>query len=750
MSAHALSRRDMLRGALLVGFTLPLLGGPARAANRVKQGYDPGDDTAPPAPFAPGGFVRIDANGIRLIMLNVEMGQGIYTSEAMLIAEELEVGLDQVTLEAAPPDESLYQQPLLKLQATGGSTSIRGAWAPLRQAGAAARTMLVTAAATQWGVDPASCTAKNGVVTHAASGQSLPYTALAASAGQLPVPKDVKLKDPKDFTLIGKSLPRLDTPGKVDGSALFGMDIRVPGMKIATVNACPIFGGTLAHVDPAPALAVPGVRQVVTTENCVAVVGDHFWAARQGLAALDIAWNPGPNATLTTGAIRQQLVTASTQGTPIVAKHDGDTHGTLDRAAKRVDSVYTLPFLSHAPMEPINTTLHIRPDGADIWVGTQVPTRAQAAVMKVTGLPKEKVFLHNQLIGGGFGRRLFEDSIVQAAQIAKQVDGPVKIIWSREEDIQQDVFRPMYQDRISAALDAQGKPTAWWHRITSGTVMASFAPPVMPTRTSLDPDAVESAADLPYDMPQMLVEWVRQDPPEHFPIGWWRGVGPAHNVFVVESFMDELAHAAGTDPLAFRRALLDKNPRSRAVLDLAAEKAGWGQKLGPRMGRGISLHDSFGSFLAVILDVEVTPAGEIRLHRAVAAVDCGMTVNPNTVAAQVEGGLIFGLSAALYSGIEVKDGRVTQSNFNNYRVLRIDEAPAVEVHHIQSADPPGGIGEAATTSAFPALGNAIFAATGVRLRDLPFSREKLRIQGSDGRVAMATPAGDTQLASARN
>ncbi|HEY0183924.1 MAG TPA: molybdopterin cofactor-binding domain-containing protein [Rhodopila sp.] len=380
-----------------------------------------------------------------------------------------------------------------------------------------------------------------------------------------------------------------------------------------------------------------------------------------------------------------------------------------------------------------------------------MPSRAQAAVMKVTGLPKDKVFLHNQLIVGGFGRRLFEDSIVQAAQIAKQVDSPVKIVWSREEDIQHDVFRPMYQDRISAALDAKGMPAAWWHRVTSATVLAVFVPQAMPNRTSLDPDTVESARDIPYDVPQMLVEWVRQDPPEHFPIGWWRGVGPAHNVFVVESFMDELAHEAGIDPLEYRRALLGKNPRGRAVLDLAADKAGWGQPLGPRTGRGIALHDSFGSYLAVILEVEVTPSGEIRLRRAVAAIDCGMTVNPNTVAAQIEGGLIFGLSAALYSGIEVKDGRVTQSNFNNYRVLRIDEAPAVEVHHIQSAEPPGGIGEAATASAFPALGNAIFAATGVRLRDLPFSREKLRIPGGDGRVAMAAPAdADLRLASARN
>ncbi|MEJ1974703.1 MAG: xanthine dehydrogenase family protein molybdopterin-binding subunit [Acetobacteraceae bacterium] len=736
------SRRDLLKGALLVGFVLPLLGGKARAANAIRQGYDPADDSAPPAAFAPGGFVRIDEHGVRLIMLNVEMGQGIYTAEATLIAEELEVGLDQITLEAAPPDDRFYIQPLLKIQATGGSTSVRGAWEPLRRAGASARVMLVGAAAAQWGVDPATCTVQRGVVTHGPSGRSLPYTALAAAASQQPEPKTVTLKDPAQFTLIGKSQKRLDTPGKVDGSAQFGIDVRVPGMKIATVAACPTLGGTLVQVDPAPAMAIQGVRQVVKIANAVAVVGDTMWAAKQGLAALSIEWNPGPNAALSTDDIHQQLVAASTQGTPIVARHDGDTHAAINGASKTVEATYNLPFLSHAPMEPINTLLHIRPDGADIWVGTQVPGRARDIVAQVAGLPKEKVFLHNQLIGGGFGRRLEADSVLQAAEIAKQVDFPVKIIWTREEDIQHDWYRPMYHDRVAAGLNAAGMPVAWWHRVTSGTVLAHFVPAAMPHRDSLDNDTVEGASELPYDMPQMLVEWVRQDPPEHVPISWWRGVGPAHNVFVVESFLDELAHTAGIDPLAYRRALLAKNPRARAVLELATDKAGWGQPLGPRIGQGISLHDSFGSYLAVVVETEVSPQGEVRLRRAVAAVDCGMTINPDTVAAQIEGGLIFGLSAALYSGIQIQNGRVTQSNFNDYRILRINEAPHIEVHHIQSAEPPGGIGEAATVSAFPALGNAIFAATGIRLRDLPFDRTLLRMQGSDrSQIAMASPAG---------
>jgi isoquinoline 1-oxidoreductase beta subunit len=738
------SRRAFLQGSgLLLGFTM--LGAGIRPGFAAAEPVD-GDVTAA---FSPDAFIRVDSDGkITFILPNIEMGQGTHTGEATLIAEELEVGLDQVKVVDAPPNEKLYTTALLGGQATGGSTSMRATWEPLRKAGAAARMMLVAAAAAEWSVPVSECAARLGVVTHQPTGRQLAYGALADAAGKQPVPSDVKLKDPKDFQLIGKSLRRVDTAGKVNGAVIYGIDVRVPDMKVATVAACPVIGGKLGAVDETAARAVPGVRDIVRLDNAVAVIGDHFWAAKKGLEALTITWDEGTNAKLSTADIMNTLKAASQHKTPIMARQEGDVAGALKAAVKTVEASYELPFLAHAPMEPINCVVHVRADECEIWLGTQVPTQAQGWAAQVTGFPLDKVIVHNHLIGGGFGRRLVAEYVGQAVAIAKQVSYPVKVIWTREEDIQHDLYRPTYYDRLSAGLGADGLPTVWIDHVAGGSVLGNYIPGGWP-QDKLDDDAVDGAAKPPYDLPVIQVDWVREDPP--MPITWWRGVGPTHNVFVVESFMDELAHAAGKDPVEYRRALTKNQPRAAGVLELAAEKSGWGSPLPAGSGRGISLHDAFGSFMAAVLEISVSPAGEITLQRAVVAVDCGIAINPNTVEAQIEGGLIFGLSAALYSGITFSNGRVEQSNFHDYRILRINEAPKIEVYHVKSLESPGGIGETATVSAGPALANAIFAATGKRLRSLPIDRNQLKSDGADKTsVSMVPPLAAPLLAALAN
>ncbi|WP_340117865.1 xanthine dehydrogenase family protein molybdopterin-binding subunit [Pelagibius sp. 7325] len=711
-----LSRRSFLTasaaagGGLLLGLHLP-----TRAAAAGTVASD----------FQPNAFLRIDrAGAVTFIMPYVEMGQGTYTSIPMLIAEELEVRLDQVRLEHAPPDEKLYENPLLGLQVTGGSTSIRAAWTPMRQAGATARTMLIAAAAAAWRVPAAECRAAEGYVTHTSSGRRFAYGALADSAARLPVPEQVPLKDPKDFTLIGTSARRLDTPAKVNGSAVFGIDVQRPHMKVAALATCPVIGGRLADVDDAPALAVKGVRQVVRLDNAVAVIADHTGAARKGLAALKIEWQEGANAGFSTDEMIEEMDKASRQ--PGVISKEA-THGDLDAAlasaATRIEAVYQLPLLAHATMEPMNCTVDVRPDGCDVWTGTQVAGRARAVAAEICGLPADKVVLHNHLLGGGFGRRLEVDGVAQAVRIAKQVNGPVKVIWSREEDIQHDIYRPYYYDRVHAGLDADGKPLAWHHKVTGSSILARWAPPVF--QNGLDPDAVEAAAG-PYGFPASKVEYVRHEPPTGLTTGFWRGVGVTHNAFVVEGFMDELAAAAKRDPVTYRRDLLRDAPRARAVLDLAAEKAGWPGTAGPRSGLGVAVLFGFGTYLAQIAEVAVDDDGGVTVKRVVCAVDCGMTVNPDTVRAQIEGGIVFGLTAALYGNITFRNGRVEQANFDSYQALRIDETPQIDVHRIESSEAPGGIGEPSTACIGPAVVNAVFAATGKRLRTLPIDSASLK------------------------
>jgi isoquinoline 1-oxidoreductase beta subunit len=642
------------------------------------------------------------------------MGQGTYTSIPMLIAEELDVSLKQVRLEHAPPNEKLYANPLLGVQATGNSNAMRGGWKQLREAGATARTMLVAAAAKRWAVDPKSCRAEDGEVIHAA-GQRLKYGELASEAAKMPVPVNVALKSPEEFKLIGTPAKRLDASGKVNGTAVYGIDARPPGVKFATLAQSPVFGGRVRSVDDTAARAVNGVRQIVRLDDAVAVVADHMGAAKKGLAALKIEWDEGPHAKLTTDDIARELEQA-TLAPGAVAQNVGDADKAIASAATKVEATYQVPFLAHATMEPMNCTVHLRKDECEIWIGNQALARVQAMAAKVAGLPPEKVIVHNHLIGGGFGRRLEADGAVRAVEIARQVDGPVKVVWTREEDIQHDMYRPYWFDRISAGLDDQGRPVAWNNRFAGSSVIARWLPPGF--KNGLDPDSTEGAIDLVYDLPNFHVEFVRVEPPG-IPTAFWRSVGPSHNVFVTESFIDEMAAAAKQDPVAYRRSLLDKSPRAKAVLDLAAEKAGWGQALPKGSGRGVSLQFVFGSYMANVAEVEVSKEGAVRIRRVVSAMDCGTVVNPDTVQAQIQSGIIFGATAALHGEITLKNGRVEQSNFDSYQMIRMNEAPAIEVHLVKSSEPPGGMGETGTSAIVPAIANAIFAATGKRLRKMP-------------------------------
>src|SRR5438132_2951991 len=660
-----LSRRQFLSASAALGGGL-LIGFRTGAAHTA--------ESAAGAAFTPNAFIRIGSDGqIVLTMPYVEMGQGTYTSIPMLIAEELEVDLKQVRLEHAPPNEKLYANPLLGVQATGNSNAIRGAWQPLRQAGATARTMLVSAAAKRWNVDPSSCRARSGEVIHASTGKKLKYGELAADAARLPVPESVALKRPQDFKLIGTPAKRLDTPTKVNGTAVYGIDARPPGVKIATLAQSPVFGGRVKSVDDAAARAVKGVRQIVRLDDAVAVVADHMGAAKKGLAALVIEWDDGPHAKLDTKEIVGELEKATLNSGP-VAQNIGDIDAAMARAVTKVEATYQVPFLAHATMEPMNCTVHVREDGCEVWIGSQAVARAQAAAAKTAGMPLDKVVVHNHLIGGGFGRRLEADGVIRAVQIAQHVEGPVKVVWTREQDIQHDMYRPCFFDRISAGLDGKGMPVAWNHRFAGSSIIARWAPPFF--NNGLDPDTTEGAINLAYALTNLHVEYLRVEPPG-IPTAFWRSVGPSHNVFVTESFMDELAAAAKQDPVVYRRALLDKSPRAKVVLELAAQKAGWGQPLPKGVGRGRAVQFAFATYMAQVAEVEVSRDGAVRVRRVVCAVDCGTVVNPDTVQAQIQSAIIFGITAALYGEITVKDGRVEQTNFDAYQILRMNEAPAV-------------------------------------------------------------------------
>jgi isoquinoline 1-oxidoreductase beta subunit len=702
--ARGLSRRDLLKtgaaGFLLVSFRLPA----AQAAS----------DT-----FAPNAFIRIGADDVvTLVMPQVEMGQGIYTAIAQILADELDADFDKVVLEHAPPDKA-YNNPLFGLQATGGSTSVKAFWDPMRKAGATGRAMLVEAAAQQLGVEPSTCRTSNSEVIHDVSGRKLGYGAIAALAATMKPAAEPKLKEAKDYTLIGKPIKRKDTPDKTNGKSKYGIDAMPTGVKFAAIAQCPVFGGKVGHVDDTKANAIKGFSQAVTGDDFVAAVADTTWSAMQSLAALDITWDEGPNANVNSAQIWDALRAAS-KGTGAVAKQAGDVKAALSDGT-RYDGVYELPFLAHATMEPLNCTVHYTKDACEVWTGTQVIGRVQEAVAQAVGLPPEKVTVHNFYIGGGFGRRLDHDMTVRAAHVAMHVDGPVKVTWSREEDTQHDVYRPVYHNTVSASLK-DGKIVGWDHRITGSGVIARWLPPAF--KDGVDIDAVDGAIDQPYAFPNFKVEYIRAEPPA-VPTGFWRGVGPNNNIFTIESFMDDIAHRENVDPVAFRLKHLDKNPRLTAAVKLVAEKGNWGAPLPPRMGRGIAAQNAWTTYLSTICEVEVDEDGEVHVRRLVTAVDTGIAVNPDTIVAQLQGGMIFGLTAALFDEITIDKGRVQQSNFNDYRMLRINEAPKIEVHLIESSEHPGGLGEPGVASAQAALVNAIFSATGVRLTRLPIDRDAL-------------------------
>jgi isoquinoline 1-oxidoreductase subunit beta len=666
-------------------------------------------------PFAPNAWLRIDPDdSVRVVVDRSEMGQGVTTALPMLLAEELEADWTKVKIEFAPADKA-YINPLFGMQGTGGSTSVRAAWMPLRKAGAQAREMLITAAAQGWAVNRAECRAERGAVTHAKTRRRLRYGQLAQRAAAVPVPADVPLKDPKTWTILGKPTKRLDSPVKVNGRAQFGIDVRVPGMRVAVVARSPVFGGKVKSFDATAAKAVEGVRDVVQISSGVAVVGNGYWPAKQGRDALQVVWDEGPNAAVSSATISQLF--ADRAGQPgALARHDGDPDAALGGAAQRVEAVYELPFLAHATMEPMNCTAHVRPDGVDIWAPTQFQTGAQGIGAQIGGVPPEKVQVHTTYLGGGFGRRFELDFIQEALEVSKAAGGvPVKVIWSREDDIQNAQYRPANYHRLRAGLTAGGQPVAWTHRIVAPSIMARVFPNSV--QNGLDGEAVEGGKEMAYAVPNVHVDYALTD--TGIPVGFWRSVNNSFNAFAVESFIDELAVAAKADPFEYRRGLLSNAPRHRAVLELAAAKAGWGTPLPAGRARGIAVHKSFESIVAEVAEVSVSSAGEVRVHRVVCAVDCGMFVNPDTIEAQMQSGIVYGLTAALKGAITIDRGRVQQSNYHDYQMLRMAEMPVVEVHIVSSGEAPGGVGEPGTPPIAPAVCNAIFAATGKRIRRLP-------------------------------
>jgi len=710
------NRREFLKVAtlgaagLVVGFYVP-------AGRRFAHAAEaPAAPAAPPLPQA-NAFLRIAPDDtVTVLLAHSEMGQGIWTSLPMLIAEELDYDVARMKVEHAPAAPA-YFHTAFGSQMTGGSTTTWSEFDRYRQVGAIARALLVQAAAQRLGVDPAACRTENGVVI--AGDRRLRYGELALDAATLSRPASVALKDPKDWKVIGQPTRRLDTPEKINGAAVFGLDVRLDGLLTAVVARSPVFGGKVKSFDASAALAVPGVRKVVQVPSGVAVVADHFWAALQGREALKVDWDLGPGATLDTGAMLAEFRKLAA-ATGKVAASAGDAPGTLAKAGKVVEVEYVAPYLAHAPMEPLNATVRIGADGCDIWTGTQMQTMEQVTAAAITGLKPEQVRIHTTFLGGGFGRRATPscDWVSEAVHVAKAAGTAVKTVWTREDDVRGGYYRPMAVHRIRAALGSDGLPQAWDHTVVCQSVLAGSPFEAMIPKSGVDPASVEGAADSPYlkAIPNHRVQL--QDYRAPVPVLWWRSVGHSHTAFAMESMVDELARAAGVDPVEYRRRLLADRPRLRAALDLAAAKAGWGTPLPAGRARGVAVHESFGSFVAQVAEVSVE-GDRIRVHRVVCAIDCGIAVNPATIEAQMESGIAFGLGAALSSAITFKDGRVQQSNFDDYRVLRLPDMPKVEVHIVPSRERPGGVGEPGTPPIAPAVANAVAALTGQRLREMP-------------------------------
>ncbi len=714
-----MSRRDFLKTSALAGGGLVLC-----LSLPLPRSF--GETAAPPAASVmPKAFIRIGSDDTVTIIVNhCEMGEGTYTALPMLVAEELEADWTKIRVEPAPV-APVYNHTAFGSQMTGGSSSVWSEYDRLREVGAAAREMLVAAAAAEWRVDAKTCRARNGKVIHG-SGRALSYGKLADKAADMAVPKNIRLKEPSEFRIIGKPTLRLDSPAKVSGKAVFGLDKSVPGMLTALIARPPVFGGKVVRFDSRQAAGVAGVRKVVPVPSGVAVVATDFWAAKKGRDAIRITWDEGPGAGLSTAAMREQFKKlAATPGT--VARREGDPEQALRKAATRLTAEYEVPYLAHATMETLNCLVVPRADGCEIWTGTQFQTFDRDAVARVLGLDPEKVQLHTTFLGGGFGRRAnpHTDFAVEAAHVAKALKKPVKVVWTREDDIKGGYYRPAWYDRLAAGLDKDGRPVAWLHTVVGQSIMrGSPFEKHMIDKNGIDATSVEGAKEIAYGIPNIRVDL--HSPVNVVPVQWWRSVGHSHTAFVVESFIDELAHAAGKDPYEFRRRLLAGHPRHLGVLELAANKAGWGAPLPKGRARGIAVHESFKSFVAQVAEVSLNPDGKVRVHRVVCAVDCGRYVNPLTIEAQMESGIVFGLTAALYGAITLNVGRVEQGNFNDYQMARINEMPEVEVHIVPSSEKPGGIGEPGVPPIAPAVCNALFSLTGKRIRRLPIRDEELK------------------------
>lgn len=714
MDTLNLNRRSFLKstatvaGGLMIGFYLP---NPSRLALAVET----------PETTTINAWLRISSDDrITILIAHSEMGQGVYTALPMLVAEELEADWNQIQIEMSPTDDT-YKNPLFKAQFTGGSTTIRSRWDGLRLAGATAREMLIKAAAQQWQVKPQDCHASNSKVIHSATGNSLTYGQLAEAAAKFPPPEAPQLKLPDEFKFIGKPTKRLDTPAKVDGTAIFGIDVQVPNMLIATVKQAPVFGAEVKEYDAEAAKAIKGVKAVVEIPNGIAVVADNYWQAKQGIEALKVTFAETEHDKQDTISINQLLQQGLIEtGTAALAYSSGNIETAMKSASKTVEAEFTVPFLAHVTMEPMNCTAAVQKDRCEVWVPTQTQEGVQRLAMEISGLPKEKIMVHTTYLGGGFGRRFEIDFVKQALLISKTVGQPIKVIWSREEDTQHDFYRPTMKAKFTVGLDKTGVPIAFQCRVVGPSIFQRVFP--QQVKNGLDRAAVEGIKNLAYDIPNQYTDYVMKN--THIPVGFWRSVGHSHNAFFVESLIDMIAHTAGKDPYQLRQTLLHKQPRHLKVLNTLAEKSAWEKPVPKGQFRGLAIHESFGSIVGEVAEISISNSGEIKVHRVVTVVDCGIAVNPSTIEAQVESSIVYGLGA-LKEAITIKQGRVEQSNFHDFPVLNFAEMPQVEVHIVSSEENPGGMGEPATPPIVPAVTNAIFAATGKRILSLPIEPEML-------------------------
>ena len=719
---RAISRRRFIvaglsaAGGLAIGVAIP---GLARA---LPLAPEPWSKDAP-TPSEVNAWILIEPDDSVVVRFaRSEIGQGSFTALPMIVAEELECDWSKVRAEYASANRQVRENDVYRSMSTGGSQSVRQSREYLQQAGASARVRLIEAAARQWGVPVGECVARQGKVIHESSNRSLGYGALAADAAKITLAQEPTIKTPDQYTLIGKPMARLDTPLKINGAAKYGIDTRLPDMLYAAVAVCPVFGGTVKSYDAQKILGRRGVHSVVPIENGVAVVADRFWRAKEALAALPIEWDYGPNASTDSAQFRQAYRDAL-DGPAAVARNDGDTAAALANASRVVEALYEVPHVAHATMEPLNATAHVQADRVDAWLGTQNAEAALKRAAAVAGVPPEQVYVHNAFGGGGFGRRSWNDELVHAVTVSKAVGKPVKVIWAREEDMRHDRYRPQAAIRFKTALGSDGMPVALEIRTAVGSILRSLG--MSTVANGVEPMAVEGLANNRYKIANQKIDCVLKN--THVPVMFWRSVGSSQNAFAMESYIDELAHAAGQDPYKFRRALLADHPDFLHVLDTVAEKGDWGKPLAAGKGRGIAIHESYGTIVGEIAEVAVSPKGEVKVERVVVAVDSGHVVNPRTVEMQMEGGVIYGLAAALYGEISIKDGRVEQANFDTYQMVRLADAPKIEVHlALTGGKKWGGIGEPGTAPIAPAVCNAIFAATGKRIRALPIKNVDLR------------------------